>query len=257
MKKSEVRIVPVAADCDRRRADPKNPTERMSAAATSRWSNLATDLSTESTKSIKPRPNQAQSSPIKPNRAISCLDALQSRPPAPATSSTPSMPTTNVHQIRNPQFQSNPDKASQSRSKCFGTVFVAPRSQPPSLHIVVSPTQHTANCTSLLRHTAIEPCQSRFPSNPVKAGQTNPRSEKAVVNERISELTSENHSLIHILPDSSLASGSLTPASLAAPANPQSPLEVTLGRTQSHHFILCLLAFSLSIQFHPIPPNST
>jgi hypothetical protein len=249
MKISEDRIVPVAAVCDRRQTAPKNPAECWSVTTFVRKPQIEpVTLALHS-----PR----QSSLIKPNRAISCLDALQSRPPAPATSSTPSMPTTNVHQIRNPQFQSNPDKASQSRSKCFGTVFVAPRSQPPSLHIVVSPTQHTANCTSLLRHTAIEPCQSRFPSNPVKAGQTNPRSEKAVVNERISELTSENHSLIHILPDSSLASGSLTPASLAAPANPQSPLEVTLGRTQSHHFILCLLAFSLSIQFHPIPPNST
>jgi hypothetical protein len=115
MKNSEVRIVPVAADCDRRRADPKNPTERMSAAATSRWSNLATDLSTESTKSIKPRPNQAQSSPIKPNRAISCLDAIQYQPPPPSTSSTPSMPSTKVGQIRNPQAAIRNFRQSQSK----------------------------------------------------------------------------------------------------------------------------------------------
>ena len=65
------------------------------------------------------QPNQAQSSLIKPNQAISCLDAIQSQPPTQSTSST------SVHQIRNPQSairnlsqaQSKPVKASQSVSQ--------------------------------------------------------------------------------------------------------------------------------------------
>ena len=70
MKNSEVRIVPVAAVCDRRRTEPKNPTRCWSTGVMGRWSNLASHLSTKSIKSIKPRPNQAQSSLIKPIRTI-------------------------------------------------------------------------------------------------------------------------------------------------------------------------------------------
>jgi hypothetical protein len=72
--------------------------------------------------------------------------------------------------------RSNLVKASQSQSKCFPNVTIGPQFQPQSLHIVVSPATHTANCASLLRHAPIQPCNSRFPSNPVKAGQTNQQS---------------------------------------------------------------------------------
>ena len=57
-----------------------------------------------------------------------------------------------------------------------------------------------------------------------KMAVVNERIKKAVPSERISELTSENHSLSHLLSDSTLAPGLLTQASLIAPANPQSAI---------------------------------
>jgi hypothetical protein len=164
MKKSEVRIVPVAADCDRRRADPKNPTERMSAAATSRWSNLATDLSTESTKSIKPRPNQAQSSLIvlfrASTRSNTSLPRRPHRPPLPCR------PPKSVRSaIRKPQSAISV-KASQSQSKCFPIVTVGPRLYPQPQYIVVSRAKCTTNCGLPLHPTPFRPCHPQFPSNP-------------------------------------------------------------------------------------------
>jgi hypothetical protein len=104
MMNSEVRIVPGSAVCDRHRTNPKNPTERCSVAAFIRKPQI--DLFTPTLHhSITP----GHSSLIKPNQAISCLDAIQSQPPAPSTSSTPSMPSANLDQIRNP-------------SRCIGTM---------------------------------------------------------------------------------------------------------------------------------------
>ena len=89
----------------------KNPAECWSAGILGRWSNLTTlhpvrrngcrILEQKQTKETKrqsrfeigtslssfasvqnPSPNQAQSSLIKPNQAISCLDAIQSQPPS-------------------------------------------------------------------------------------------------------------------------------------------------------------------------------
>ena len=98
MKNSEVRIVPVAAVCDRRQMDSKPPNARWSVAAFVRKPQL--DLRTPILHhSITP----AQSSLIKPNRAISRIDAIQALPPAPSTASTPSMPSTNADRVRNPQ----------------------------------------------------------------------------------------------------------------------------------------------------------
>jgi hypothetical protein len=85
MKNSEVRIIPVAADCDRRRTSPKSLTGRWSAGVMGGRSNLAARQSTNSTmstKSIKPRPNPAQSILIKPIQAILCLGAIQPQPPS-------------------------------------------------------------------------------------------------------------------------------------------------------------------------------
>jgi len=119
MKNSESGIVPVAAVCDRRRTDPKNPAGRWSVAAFVRKPQIEPVTPTVRA----PR----QSSLIKPNQAISCLHAIQSQPPSPSTSSNPSMSSTRVHQIRNPQWEaelrpilnfsktpSKPVKASQS-----------------------------------------------------------------------------------------------------------------------------------------------
>jgi hypothetical protein len=111
MKNSEVGIALVAAACDRRQIDSKHPTECWSVSA------FVTNPQIEPiTPTLHPPP---QSSLIKPNQAISCLDAIQSQPPTQSTSST------SVHQIRNPQSairnlsqaQSKPVKASQSVSQ--------------------------------------------------------------------------------------------------------------------------------------------
>jgi hypothetical protein len=59
--------------------ETENPAECWSAGVMGGWSSLAIH---PSSKSIKPRPNRAQSSPIKPNQGISCLDAIQSQPPS-------------------------------------------------------------------------------------------------------------------------------------------------------------------------------
>ena len=73
MKISEVRIVPVAEVCDRRRTDPKNP---------SGCSTIAAFVRKPQIEPVTPTPaNQAQSSLIKPNQTISCLDAIHSQPP--------------------------------------------------------------------------------------------------------------------------------------------------------------------------------
>jgi hypothetical protein len=87
---SEVRIVPVAAACDRRRTDPKIPAECWSAGVLGRCSNLATHLSAVASAKVDHpsqtvhyvhqvhiqirQPIQAQSSLIKPNQGISDLD---------------------------------------------------------------------------------------------------------------------------------------------------------------------------------------
>ena len=74
MMNSEVGIVPVAAVCDRRRPDPKNPTERWSVAA------FVTNPQIEPVTPTFQSPRQ--SSLIKPNQAISCRGAIQSRSPS-------------------------------------------------------------------------------------------------------------------------------------------------------------------------------
>jgi hypothetical protein len=74
MMNSKVRIVPVAAVCDRRRTDPKNPTGCLSVAAFVRKPQIK-----PVTQTLRfPR----QSSLIKPNQAISCLNSLHSQPPS-------------------------------------------------------------------------------------------------------------------------------------------------------------------------------
>ena len=96
MMNSEVRMVPVAAACDRRRTDPMNPTGRWSVAAFVRTPQIEPVIPT-----LRP---PGQSSLIKPNQAISCRDAIQSQPPSPSTSSSPSRSSTRPIKstIRNP-----------------------------------------------------------------------------------------------------------------------------------------------------------
>jgi hypothetical protein len=73
MMNSEVRIAPVAAVCDRRRTDPKNPTGCWSVAAFVRKPPI---------KRLTPILHfPRQSSLIKPNRAVSYLDATHSQSP--------------------------------------------------------------------------------------------------------------------------------------------------------------------------------
>jgi hypothetical protein len=101
MMNSEVRMVPVAAACDRRRTDPMNPTGRWSVAAFVRTPQIEPVIPT-----LRP---PGQSSLIKPNQAISCFDAIQSQPPSCSKIAT------SPFLLR--QTPSMPVKASQSDSR--------------------------------------------------------------------------------------------------------------------------------------------
>jgi len=187
MKISEVRIVPVAEVCDRRRTDPKNP---------SGCSTIAAFVRKPQIEPVTPTPaNQAQSSLIKPNQTISCLDAIHSQPPwglwfgvwcliCASTRSNPGLrfvrigrpvcrpPTPIKSAFRNPQFQSAPVKASQSQSKRFPIVTFVPRSQPRPRYMVVSPAKCTTNCGLPIQPTPIRPCNPHFPSNPDRSARS-------------------------------------------------------------------------------------
>ena len=82
MMNSEVGIAPVAAVCHRRRTDPKNPTDCWSVATFGRKPQIEPVTPTFQS----PR----QSSLIKPNQAISCRGAIQSR--SPSCSKIPTSP---------------------------------------------------------------------------------------------------------------------------------------------------------------------
>jgi hypothetical protein len=162
MKNSEVRIV---------KGETKNPTECWSAGVMGRWSNLAAHLSAMSNVGFlnrrerrKRRGNPdsksalrylrlllfriqatpAQSSLIKPNRAILCLDAIQSQPPSCSKIATSPI-----------LLRQTPVKAGQSQSKCFRFVIFGPRFQPLSRYIVVPPAKCTSNGGCLLRWTLL------------------------------------------------------------------------------------------------------
>ena len=88
MKNSEVKIVFVAAVCDRRRVKSKHPagcrigcriSEQKQTKETKSQSRFRFSTSFSLFASVQ---NQAQSSPIKPNQAISSRYTIQSRPPS-------------------------------------------------------------------------------------------------------------------------------------------------------------------------------
>jgi hypothetical protein len=110
MMNSKVKVVAVAAVCDRRRTDPKNPTAYCSVAAFVR--KPQTDSVTQTLRS--PR----QSSQIKPNQAIPCREAIQTQPPTPSTPSTPSMSS-----ARSIKSAIRPDESGQSAIPLGSTWF--------------------------------------------------------------------------------------------------------------------------------------
>jgi hypothetical protein len=106
---------------------------RQISGATPMWSNVAIHPSTKSTvstKSIKPRPNPAQSSPIVP--------ALLFRA---STRSNPSLPPAQ----KSPFLQSFPVRPRQSQSKRFPIATFGPHYQPPPRYIAVPLAQCTTN----------------------------------------------------------------------------------------------------------------
>jgi hypothetical protein len=145
MMNSKVRIVPVAAACDRRRTDPKIPAECWSAGILGRWSNLATRLSAVASAKVD-----------HPSQTVHYVHQvhIQIRQPIQAQSSLIKV------------FRTSTVKASQSWSKCFPIVTLRPQFQPPSRYIVVSPAKCTTHCGFLLLHTPMPPCNPQFPSNP-------------------------------------------------------------------------------------------
>jgi hypothetical protein len=146
-------------------------------------SSLPSTKSTVSTKSIKPRPNPAQSCLIVPNRAIfPCFDMTTD--PKTAKFRNWQLPGSVLsdRSVRsgNPQLAapvrseggSKPVKPGQTPSKCFPFVIVGPPFQPPSPYIVVSPAKCTTRCGLPLQHTPTQPCNPQFESNPVKVSQS-------------------------------------------------------------------------------------
>ena len=207
---SDVRIVPVAAACDRRRTDREN--------STGCWS-VAGFVKKPQIEPVAPTLHSPrQSSLIKPNQAISCLDAIQSQSPSCSKIATspnrlPKIPTCHAvsprRSLAKAEAKRSRVKAGQSQSKRFPIVTPGPRFQPLPQYIAVFPTKCTIHCGLPLQPTPIQPC--------------NPQSRKAVMNQRISESASGNSELI----------GSLGPAPLTAPANPQFHL-IPLNSTWFH-----------------------
>jgi hypothetical protein len=121
-------------------SEMKNPVECRSAGVLGRWSNLATPpvrhigcriFEQKGTKETKrefrfemgtslslfasvqnPSPNQAKSSQIKPNRAILCLDAMQSQPPVWSKIATPPV----LRPIRRPVRRSLGEGGSEAKA---------------------------------------------------------------------------------------------------------------------------------------------
>jgi hypothetical protein len=110
MKHSEVRAVPVAAVCDRRRTDPNHPTGYWSAAA------FMTKPQREPVTPTLHSPRQ--SGLIKPNQAIPCREAIQTQPPTPSTPSTPSMSS-----AKSIKSAIRPDESGQSAIPLGSTWF--------------------------------------------------------------------------------------------------------------------------------------
>jgi hypothetical protein len=161
---SEFGMVAVAAVCDRRRVNSEQQagcrfgfriseqkqTKETKSQSRSRFSTSFSLFATVQ--------NQAHSSLIKPNQAISCPDAIQSQPPAWSKIATSPV------LIR--QTPSKPVKA-------FRNLHLRAAFQRPAPCIVVSQAKCSTHCGLLLQDAQIRACHSRLPSNPVKAGQTN------------------------------------------------------------------------------------
>ena len=109
MMKSEVGIV---------NGEMKNTAECWSAGVVGRLSNLATHPST-------PRPNQAQSRLIKPNRGILCLDVSQSQPP-----SCSRIATSPIRLRQNPAWRASLSRRLVARKPCEGGSDAKPGQTP-------------------------------------------------------------------------------------------------------------------------------
>ena len=187
MMNSEVRMIPGAAVRDRRQLNSKRPTGCSSVAPSLRSPQiepvtptlhsprLPFVLSAVAVARAEAVAKEDQSSLIKPNQAISCLDAIQSQPSwslwfgveglilclDPIQSHLPPAQ-------KPPPYQPSSVKARQSSSKRFPIVTFGPQFQPPTPYIVVSVPQCTTNCGLSPQHMPIQPYNRHFPSNPVK-----------------------------------------------------------------------------------------
>jgi hypothetical protein len=113
--------------------------------------------------------------------------------------------------IRNPQLQSHPVKASQTRSKCFSYSIVQARLSLPSPYVVGSQAQCPTNGGSPQR-PILRPRQNPLlQSNPVKASQT-PFS--------LSPLVFSLSTCFHLIPLISTSRTAIGPFSTPTPALP-------------------------------------
>ena len=146
MKNSEDRRVPVAAVTARRQTAPKNQTECWRVASFVRKPQI------EPVTPVLHSPRQ--SSLIKPNQAILCLDAIHSQPPS--CSKIPTSP------ILLRQTPSKPVKAGQSISQSLPPSHGSSRN-----NYILWSTQ--PNCTTYgglhLPQTPLHPANPQFPSN--------------------------------------------------------------------------------------------